>query len=247
MSVLHAKTILRRDTMKEYKYIKKPHLRAGGGIEVSLKCPIKCNDNYFIEAFWVPIRHQIGKKLVLIMKNACEFTLWYNQLEVPQNKQNLPAEEFAQFVQQDAKDVLDKALLHIDRIMAYMYGDSVYDGKDLIPFINEISPIHSIEDAIITMNGRLPMQEAYFIEYYWLPIIKGYKTVYPGIQFEIHFSELGTKIEPTLAFRKRAAMATENGINIYNSIDANPILQRVVSDLADAILQAAAEYYRNLR
>ena len=247
MSVLHAKTILRRDTMKEYKYIKNYHLRVGGGIEVSLKYPIKCNDNYFIEAFWVPIKRQIGKKLALIMKNACEFTLWYNQLEAPQNKQNLPAEEFAQFVQRDAKEVLDKALLHIDRIMAYMYGDAMYNGKNLIPFVDEISPIHSIEDTTIIMNGRLPMQEAYFIEYYWLPIIKGYKTLYPGIQFGIHFSELGTKITPTLAFRERTAMAEEHGVNIYNSVDANPILQRVVSDLTDAILQAATEYYLALR
>ena len=247
MSVLHAKTILRRDTMKEYKYIKNYHLKAGGGIEVSLKCPIKCNDNYFIEAFWVPIRHQIGQKLVLIMKNACEFTLWYNQLASPKNKQNLPTEEFAKFVQRDADDVLDKALLHIDRIMAYMYGDAVYNDEILTPFVDEASPIHCVEDAIITINGRLPMQEEYFIKQYWRPLVESYKTIYPGIQFEIHFSESGTKIEPTLAFRKRAAMATEHGIDIYNSIDANPILQRVVSDLADAVLQAAAEYYCNLR
>ena len=229
--------------MKEYTHISDYKLREGGGVDVRLTSPIKCSLEYFIEAFWVPIRHQIGKKLVLIAKNRYEFTLWYNQLASPENKQNLPEEEFAEFIRHDAKEVLRKALLHIDRIMAYMYGDTMYKGNELVPFIDEVSPIHSIEDATIALNGRLPMQEEFFIKRYWHPLVDSYRTTYPGIQFEIHFFESGTKIEPTVAFRKRNAIAEKNNVSIYNSTDANPILRRVVNDLADAIIQAATDYF----
>ena len=129
---------------------------------------------------------------------------------------------------------------HIDRIMAYMYSDEEYLGKTIQPFIDDISPIKSITNEIITMNGRLPMQEEYFLKKYWRPLIIKYKSLYKGVQFELHFSDNGTTISPTIYLRERDAQAEKYGV--YNTIDANPILQRVTSDIADLILQAASEY-----
>lgn len=226
--------------MNEYRYIKH-EIKRDGDIDCILSRPITCNTIFFIEAFWVPIRKQIDKKLVLIFKSRSKFNLLYNQLSIPHNIQQLSQEKIAEFVQQDTEETLNKALRHIDETIARMYNDDEYNGKNIVPFIGEFA-IKSIEEHTITMNGRLPMREEYFVKRYWHSLTREYKTLFPGIQFKIHFSESKDQITPSLIFKRRDASAKKHNKDIRNE-DANPILHRVTCDLADAILQAASEYF----
>jgi len=227
----------------EYKYIENIEILEGGGIRCLLNHPIKCSVNYFIDAFWVPMKHQIGKKFVLLIKHhGTVVELWYNQLAAPKNVQHLFEVDFVEYVKRDAKDAAQRALRHIDRILAHMYTASDYFDEPIVPFIDDISPIKSIVDETITLNGRLPMQEEYFIKAYWRPLVAEYKTRYPGVQFELHFSteDEAMTITPSVTLRRHNAAAAKHGV--CNTFDANPILQQVTCDLADIVQQAASAY-----
>ena len=234
----------RRDIMiNEYKYIENIEILEGGGIRCRLSHPVRCTTNYFIDAFWVPMKHQLGKKFVLLIKHhGSVFELWYNQLAVPQNIQHLPEDEFMAYVKHDAKEAAQKALRHIDRIIAHMYAADDYFGETIIPFANDVSPIKSLIEETITLNGRLPMQEEYFIKIYWRPLVSAYRKRYSGIQFELCFStENGTmELTPSITLRRHNAAAAKHGV--CNTFDANPILQQVTCDLEDIVQRAVSEY-----
>lgn len=226
--------------MKEYKYIENVDYQPGGGAICKLSVPIPCNMDYFIHALWMPLRHQIGDKLVFCScskGSSTQFSLWYNQLALFGDVDIL-TEDQIKILKNDAEKVIDVALSHISNFIAHLYG-----AEGTTPFLDATRPIRKLEGNVITMSGRLPMQEEYFIKNYWQPLAKSYHKDNPGIRFGIHFHENGTVIEISAECSHLNAARKRLGKPQVDSIDTvMPILQLITCDIVDAIQLAAWEY-----
>lgn len=226
--------------MKEYKYIENVHYQAGGGAICKLSVPIPCDIDYFIHALWMPLRHQIGDKLVFCSctkDTSTRFSLWYNQLALFGDADILTKEQI-DMLKKDAEKVIDTALSHISNFIAHLYG-----AEGTTPFLDTTEPIQKVEGNVITMSGRLPMQEEYFIKNYWQPLAKGYHKNNPGMRFGIHFHEKGTVVEIDAECSRLNAIHKKLGKPQVDSIEtAMPILQLITCDVIDAIQLAAWEY-----
>lgn len=230
--------------MKEYKHIQADY-KAGGMASCCLDKPINCDLDWFVHAFWMPMKHQIGDKLVFCPSytDNSHFQLFYNQMAAIGDV-DFPTKEQIDFCAKDSERVMELALTHIDHILDYIYyEESVKDGvSDIVPFIGK-NPIRAIRDNSIIMNGRLPMQEDYFIKNYWKPISKTYHDAHKGKRFKIHFSENGTVISVTAECCQDNARRTRHGLPLHdnNSVCAH-IIGQITCDLADAVISAANEY-----
>ncbi len=226
--------------MKEYKYIKCLHFTAGGNADCALTKPIPCSNNYFIDAFWMPIKHQIGEKLVFLPNSdRRHFSLFYNQIAAIGDI-SFPTPEQVEFCKQDSERVIEVALYHINYIMEHFYHEG---AEDVTPFIDELRPIAEVADNTITLNGRLPMQEAYFIKKYWNKIKEYHQDINPGIRFKIHFSDSGTKISVSAELCRYNAVCNKRNLPKRNDNEvASHQLQIIICDLTDAVQDAAYEY-----
>ncbi len=224
----------------EYKNIAIVRLIPGVQVECTLAKPILCTNDYFINAFWMPIKRQIGKKLVLFLQpdmRTC--VLIYNQIALGFDGE--VTEEQRELIKEDSEKVFEVAMDHIDRIVEHIYCKE--RTGDVVPFIDEYRPIVSVERNVITLNGRLPMQEAYFIKKYWESIAEQHHKDNKGVRFKIHFSDLGTKISVSAELCRYDVICTRKGLPKRDPIAAeNYQLQIILCDLTDAILEAASEY-----
>lgn len=225
----------------EYKYVKCLKFCPGGNIDCVLTEPIPCSINYFIQAFWMPIKHQIGEKLVFLPGvDRRHFSLFYNQIAAIGDV-SLPSPEQIEFCKQDSEKIIEVALRHIDTIMEHLYCKEPHD--DIVPLVDEYRPIKSVDDETITLNGRLPMQEQYFIKKYWTPIADYHHARNKGIRFRIHFSEHGTKVSISAELCRYNAFRAKQGLpKCDNNAIVGPQLQAIMTDLADVIITAAFDY-----
>ena len=207
--------------------------------------PIPFDVNWFITAFWMPIKHQIGEKVAFCThaRNFREFSLAYNQLAAIGDIDD-PTEEQLQFCKEDSDRVMEVALTHISRIMDHIYYEqSVADGiEGVVPFFDD-NPITRVEQDRIVMNGRLPMQEEYFIKHYCRPILKRYHKEHKGNRFRIHFSENGTVISVSVERCQNNAYRMRHNLDEGNEDRAcTHAMGMIVCDLVDTIIKVADDY-----
>ena len=229
---------------RTHKNVISVEYKPSGIITCRLSRPIPCDMDWFIDAFWMPIKHQLGDKLILylISKDGLEFSLFYNQAAALGVAINHPTKEQIEQYKADAKKSVDIALSQISRILDHIYLLPSKNGAKTIPFL-DVDCIHRVDGNTIQMNGRLPMQEEYFVKKYWTTIRKQYHAAHPGVQFRLFFSDdqttitVDAKCHRINARRQYRGLPELNGNDIYSNVT-----DRIVNDLLDAVVMAANEY-----
>ena len=130
--------------------------------------------------------------------------------------------------------------------MQCLYGD--ISDPDIAKFVDINDPIKSVIDNSIIMNGRIPMQEEYFIDKYWYPIKKKYEAMNEGVKFKAVFSERATKLTVVAECFYYNARLKKSG---KPECDSNSVMSLeialIISDLCDAVLEATEEYANALK
>ena len=225
-----------------YKYINLLDEQAGDYTCYQLSHPIICNMDYFVRAFWMPTKRQLSNKLTFLpyANDRTKFQLLFNALAIYKDPDK-PTQEEREKHEKNRLTVLNKAWYHINQVMRHFYPDG---ETGITPFFDTKRPIVAIEDFEISMSGRLPMQEEYFIKEYWKPIAAYYHKRNEGVRFQIHFNKEGDKISISADPIKHNILCERN--HIETAPDGNELykqtLYRIVSDVADSIELAAAIY-----
>lgn len=233
--------------MREYKNLKVLKIIPGAQLDCELRSPIPCTNEYFVNRFWMPIKRQINKKLVFALQpDMRTFSLIYNQIALGFDSDVVDTKRI-KLIKEDAEKVFEIALTRIDNIVEHIYCKE--RTGDVIPFIDELRPITSIEGNTITLNGRLPMQEDFFIREYWNSIRNRHHEECRGIRFRLHFSDLGTKISVSAELCRYNASCARSGAAPRQDAanGANYQIQVILCDISEAIADAAFTYAESCR
>ena len=223
--------------MENYKYIE-ILVKRPGILDCRMTQPMPCSTAYFTQAFWMPIKHQIGERVVLLMKDNGSISLVYNALAAIGDYRKMTMEQ-AKFCEEDSIRVFNVALRHIDNVMGFFYEDE----RNRIGFLDEANPIEKIVNESIQMTGRLPMQEAYFLDQYWKPKANKLHKKYKGVRFRLRFTNAGSVVTVIVEFCKEQALCRQMGIPFKEDPKKKAFLCGLAtSELTEAITAAAAEY-----
>ena len=235
-----------RNMKEEYENFKVTRFVPGAQIDCLLNRPIPCTNEYFVHAFWMPIKHQIGEKLVFSLQlDMRNFSLIFNRVAIGIDDDIINNSQM-ELILEEAEKVFTVAMDHIDRIVEHIYCKK--KNGDTIPFIDELRPITSVDGDTITLNGRLPMQEAYFIKKYWKKIVDQHHQQSKGVRFKIHFAELSTKISVSAELCRYDAICAKRGLPRRDASETESYqIQIIMCDLTDAIVEAAFEYAESCR
>ena len=206
--------------------------------------PLPCSTEFFIQAFILPIKHQLKDRMVILIDTDRQhFSLNYNNAHSDDDDDTSP-EELARR-RTEAADIRAKLLYHMDRIVDHMVGGDFY--SDTVPFGTSKDVIRSVSDSHIRLSGRLPMQEDYFVRYYWDPLCKHYQKVFPGVRFNIHFGNCSRRIDITASqprfedYLLKHDIPVEQRQEVIRKLTAYQV-KVVVTDLTELVIQACEHY-----